>query len=170
MTKIELLAAAEALKWAHSVALFSVGEDNPVMRKIGEQADALLAQAAAMPEQEPVASLYVDGEWGQELQNWEIDANQKVCERLNEQYAGNPTILPLYAHPDPRVAELENECIALRAWQVTRNRRLAQLEGLLLNACDALEACATEEGPDRHEINEARKTLEHIKSELGGGK
>ena len=50
-------AAAEALEWAVSVALFSLGEDDPVIKKIGSKADELRAQAAASPEPIPI----VDG-------------------------------------------------------------------------------------------------------------
>ena len=89
-------AAAEALQWAVSVALFALGEDHPVIRKIGSKADELRAQAAASPEPEPVA---------------------KVVHSANAYPFINPIIdvadLPkgtlLYAHPpaDERVALLE---------------------------------------------------------------
>ena len=52
---------------------------------------------------EPVAWLYVGEVHGDELDDWEIVAEQSKCERLNEAHAGNSQALPLYAHP-PTVA------------------------------------------------------------------
>ncbi len=111
----ELIAQAEAalsaLEWHYHQGYADQMTDIPRKRDakiIRELKTALRAQAEQPAEQgEPVASLYVGSEWGEELQDWEIEANQKVCERLNEQHAGNPATITLYARPDPRVAELE---------------------------------------------------------------
>ncbi|MBK8105985.1 MAG: hypothetical protein IPK42_10590 [Betaproteobacteria bacterium] len=54
---------------------------------------------AAEPQGEPVAHLYVGRDYGEELQDWEIDAEQGMCDKLNEQYYCNPQKLPLYTHP-----------------------------------------------------------------------
>lgn len=101
----ELLAMAEALEWVDT----AYNLDIRLQRDLHADARTLRAQAATKPAApEPVAVLYVGREWGQELQDWEIEANQKVCERLNEQHVGNPTTLSLYTHPDERVVLLES--------------------------------------------------------------
>jgi hypothetical protein len=97
-------------------------DDVPAMSKAKELADAicridtltkyqreLIAQAAeelrrlAALEQaaEPVAWIYVGDDYGEELQEWEIQARQSLCDDLNEEHIGNPQKLPLYTHPAP---------------------------------------------------------------------
>ena len=61
--------------------------------------DALRAKIEAMERQEPVGVLHVGSYYGEELQDWEFDANQCACDKLNEAYVSNPTSLPLYALP-----------------------------------------------------------------------
>ena len=65
----------------------------------GEEVDALCAKIAAMERQEPVGVLHVGSYYGEELEDWEFEANQCACDKLNEAYVHNPTSLPLYALP-----------------------------------------------------------------------
>ena len=60
---------------------------------------ALRAKVEAMERQEPVGVLHVGNYYGEELQDWEFEANQCACDKLNEVYVSNPTSLPLYALP-----------------------------------------------------------------------
>ena len=64
-------------------------------RKCGE----LRAKVAEMGQQEPVGVLHVGSYYGEELQDWEFEANQCACDKLNEAYVRNPMSLPLYALP-----------------------------------------------------------------------
>ena len=59
----------------------------------------LAALKAEAEKQEPVGVLHVGSYYGEELQDWEFEANQCACDKLNEAYASNPTSLPLYALP-----------------------------------------------------------------------
>ena len=65
----------------------------------------LRAKVAEMEKQEPVGVLHVGSYYGEELQDWEFEANQCACDKLNEAYVRNPMSLPLYAlpgaHPAP---------------------------------------------------------------------
>ena len=61
--------------------------------------DALRAKVAEMEQQEPVGVLHVGSYYGEELQDWEFEANQCACDKLNEAYVRNPMSLPLYALP-----------------------------------------------------------------------
>ena len=60
---------------------------------------ALRAKIEQMEKQEPVGVLHVGSYYGEELQDWEFEANQRACDKLNEEYVGSPTSLPLYALP-----------------------------------------------------------------------
>lgn len=53
--------------------------------------------------QEPVAHLYCGGQFGNELDEWEIDPEQYQCDRLNEHFGtlGKKARIPLYAAPQP---------------------------------------------------------------------
>ena len=64
-----------------------------------KERDALRAKVEAMERQEPVAWLHVGSCYGEELEDWEFEANQCACDKLNEAYVSNPTSLPLYALP-----------------------------------------------------------------------
>ena len=57
------------------------------------------AQIEQMERQEPVGVLHVGSYYGEELQDWEFEADQRVCDRLNERHVTNPTSLNLYALP-----------------------------------------------------------------------
>ena len=59
----------------------------------------LRAKIAEMEKQEPVGVLHVGSYYGEELQDWEFEANQCACDKLNEAYVSYPTSLPLYAIP-----------------------------------------------------------------------
>ena len=61
--------------------------------------DDLRVKVAEMERQEPVGVLHVGNYYGEELQDWEFEANQCACDKLNEVYVSNPTSLPLYAIP-----------------------------------------------------------------------
>ncbi len=60
---------------------------------------SLRAKIKQMEKQEPVGVLHVGSYYGEELQDWEFEANQRACDKLNEEYVGSPTSLPLYALP-----------------------------------------------------------------------
>ena len=61
--------------------------------------DDLRVKVAEMEQQEPVGVLHVGSYYGEELQDWEFEANQCACDKLNEAYVRNPMSLPLYALP-----------------------------------------------------------------------
>ena len=61
--------------------------------------DALRAKIAEMERKEPVGVLHVGSCYGEELEDWEFEADQRVCDRLNERHVTNPTSLKLYALP-----------------------------------------------------------------------
>ncbi len=91
-----------------------------------------IAVNCVKPQGEPVAHLYVGGDYGDELQDWEIDAEQGMCDKLNEQYYGNPQKLPLYTHPPQQRRPLtpsmqaEVECDCLVAWNASTYGHSAQ--------------------------------------------
>ena len=64
-----------------------------------KERDDLRVKVAEMERQEPVGVLHVGNYYGEELQDWEFEANQCACDKLNEVYVSNPTSLPLYAIP-----------------------------------------------------------------------
>ena len=66
--------------------------------------DALRAKIEAMERQEPVGVLHVGSCYGEELEDWEFEADQRVCDRLNERHVTNPTSLKLYALPGAQPA------------------------------------------------------------------
>ena len=63
------------------------------------ECEQLRAKIAEMERQEPVGVLHVGSYYGEELQDWEFEADQRVCDRLNERHVTNPTSLNLYALP-----------------------------------------------------------------------
>jgi len=70
---------------------------------------AKLEQAA-----EPVAWLYVGSYYGEELQEWDVEFENRLCDNLNEKYMGHPHKLPLYTHPAPRKPMTEED---VSKWQ-----------------------------------------------------
>ena len=71
---------------------------------IKTEIDSLRARIEAMEKQEPVGVLHVGSYYGEELQDWEFEANQCACDKLNEAYVRNPMSLPLYALPGAQPA------------------------------------------------------------------
>ena len=69
------------------------------LNRVGHENDALRAEITEMEKQEPIGVLHVGSYYGEELQDWEFEANQGACDKLNEAYISNPTSLPLYALP-----------------------------------------------------------------------
>lgn len=61
------------------------------------------APQPAAAEQEPVAYLHCGGQFGGELDEWEIDPEQYQCDKLNERFGalGKEARLPLYKAPQP---------------------------------------------------------------------
>ena len=70
--------------------------------------DTLRAKIAEMEQQEPVGVLHVGSCYGEELQDWEFEANQCACDKLNEAYVSNPTSLPLYTLPGAQAQPAKN--------------------------------------------------------------
>ena len=68
----------------------------------------LRAKVAEMEKQEPVGVLHVGSYYGEELQDWEFEANQCACDKLNEAYVRNPMSLPLYALPGAQAQPAKN--------------------------------------------------------------
>ena len=64
----------------------------------------LRAKVEQMERQEPVGVLHVGSCYGEELEDWEFEADQRVCDRLNERHVTNPTSLKLYALPGAQPA------------------------------------------------------------------
>ena len=60
---------------------------------------SLRAKIAEMERKELVGVLHVGSCYGEELEDWEFEADQRVCDRLNERHVTNPTSLKLYAFP-----------------------------------------------------------------------
>ena len=56
---------------------------------------------------EPIGYLYCGGSYGDELQDWEIVADQHQCDKLNEHHGalGKEAKLPLYTTPQPTQAQ-----------------------------------------------------------------
>ena len=85
------------------------GETPGVMLRAADEIERLRAKIAEMERQEPVGVLHVGSYYGEELQDWEFAADQRVCDRLNEQHVTNPTSLKLYALPgaQPQLDEIK---------------------------------------------------------------
>jgi len=79
------------------------------LNRVGHENDALRAKAAEMGRQESVGVLHVGSYYGEELQDWEFEADQRVCDHLNERHVSNPTSLKLYALPGAQHAPSINE-------------------------------------------------------------
>ena len=78
------------------------------LNRVGHEIDALRAKIARMEQQEPVGVLHVGSYYGEELQDWEFEANQCACDKLNEAYVRNPMSLPLYALPGAQAQPAKN--------------------------------------------------------------
>jgi hypothetical protein len=67
-----------------------------------------MLNAAPAPDVQPVAWLHVGGVYGEEPEEWELEAEQGLCDELNDNHINKPTALPLYTHPPAAdVQELE---------------------------------------------------------------
>jgi len=71
------------------------------LRKLRAELDALLAWKEEAERQEPVGVLHVGSWYGEELQDWEFEADQTACDRLNEAHQHKEASLSLYARPVP---------------------------------------------------------------------
>src|SRR5574337_1176589 len=74
----------------------TINNEDPANSSLRERCDTDAAQ--------PVAWLYVGGTYGGELEEWEIEAEQPACDRLNEASNGVETKLPLYTTNQMRTA------------------------------------------------------------------
>ncbi len=61
-----------------------------------KERDELRAKVAGLV---PIGLLYVGGYYGEELQDWEFEADQQACDRLNEAHFQREATLNLYALP-----------------------------------------------------------------------
>ena len=83
---IERLEAAEKSD-AESIAMYRTARD---------ERDELRAKIAGLV---PIGLLHVGGYYGEELQDWEFEADQQACDRLNEAHFQREAALNLYALP-----------------------------------------------------------------------
>jgi len=60
---------------------------------------AAMIAAAPAPDVQPVAWLHVGGVYREEPDEWELEAEQGLCDELNDSHINKPTALPLYTHP-----------------------------------------------------------------------
>lgn len=106
--------------WQMWIPMTRQGVADPV-----EFARAVLAKWGTPPAEagEPIGYLYCGGSYGDELEDWEIVADQHQCDKLNEHHGslGKEARLPLYATPQPTQAQagavpLTDEQIE-REWQ-----------------------------------------------------
>ena len=75
---------------------------NHIFQDAREEIERLRTKIAEMEKRELVGAMYVGSYYGCELSEWEFDADQCACDRLNEAYVNNPTTLKLYAIPDTK--------------------------------------------------------------------
>jgi len=61
-----------------------------------KERDELRAKVAGLV---PIGLLHVGGYYGEELQDWEFEADQQACDRLNEAHFQREATLNLYALP-----------------------------------------------------------------------
>ena len=61
----------------------------------------LRAKIEAMEQQEPIGVLHVGRQYGEELEDWEFEAFQSSCDRVNEAHANSPTSVRIYTRPIP---------------------------------------------------------------------
>lgn len=91
-------------------------------RALGDAVKDVRDLIAAVRERgEPVAWLRCGSASDGEIEDWEIDANNKVCERINDEHDGDGAKLSLYLAP-PTVADALE-----RAEKVCQNVRLRHL-------------------------------------------
>ena len=98
-TVIELLDRLEAAEKDIALKERIIDSLGSALNVVVKERDDLLARIREMERQEPVGVLHVGSYYGEELEDWEFEANQCACDKLNEAYVHNPTSLPLYALP-----------------------------------------------------------------------
>ena len=87
----------------------------------------------------PVAHLYVGDTYGGELQDWEIDPEQGLCEDLNIAHVNNPTRLPLYTQ-----AAIDAAVAAERAEIATLRRQVAAAKVVIAGQDDRAKLLGAE--------------------------
>ena len=100
----ELLDRLEAAEKERDVLRTAVRHEADCMEAAMAEIKSLRAKIEAMERQEPVGVLHVGSCYGEELEDWEFEADQRVCDRLNERHVTNPTSLKLYALPGAQPA------------------------------------------------------------------
>lgn len=100
MTDTKPLAPTDAEIWQLWVPMARKGVADPV-----DFARAVLAKWGnpAPAGVEPIGYLYCGGSYGDELEDWEIVADQHQCDKLNEHHGalGKEARLPIYTTPQP---------------------------------------------------------------------
>jgi hypothetical protein len=85
-----------------------IPEGQVFLAEDARQTWAAMLAAAPAPDVQPVAWLLVGCLYGEELEEWELQAEHGLCEELNHKYVNKQTALPLYTHPPVAdVQELE---------------------------------------------------------------
>ena len=100
----ELLDRLEAAEKERDVLRTAVRHEADCVEAAMAEIKSLRAKIEAMERQEPVGVLHVGSCYGEELEDWEFEADQRVCDRLNERHVTNPTSLKLYALPGAQPA------------------------------------------------------------------
>jgi hypothetical protein len=92
------------------------------------------APQPAAAEQRPVAYLHCGGQFGGELDEWEIDPEQYQCDKLNEHFGalGKEARVPLFTAPQPTAVEQEPVAWIANEWSVF-NTGAEVASGLSLN-------------------------------------
>ena len=100
----ELLDRLEVAEKERDVLRTAVRHEADCVEAAMAEIKSLRAKIEAMERQEPVGVLHVGSCYGEELEDWEFEADQRVCDRLNERHVTNPTSLKLYALPGAQPA------------------------------------------------------------------
>ncbi len=90
------LAAMQEIIHRLKAAEKSDAESIAMYRKARDERDELRAKIAGLV---PIGLLHVGGYYGEELQDWEFEADQQACDRLNEAHFQREATLNLYALP-----------------------------------------------------------------------
>ena len=99
-----LMAKLEVAEKERDVLRTAVRHEADCVEAAMAEIKSLRAKIEAMERQEPVGVLHVGSCYGEELEDWEFEADQRVCDRLNERHVTNPTSLKLYALPGAQPA------------------------------------------------------------------
>ena len=98
LVRFAAIVAAAEREAALMAKLEAAEKERDAMRA---ELDALLAWKEEAERQEPVGVLHVGSWYGEELQDWEFEADQTACDRLNEAHQHKEASLSLYARPVP---------------------------------------------------------------------